>query len=136
MQGTRCQRLSARPSSPGQQGCRDAFLRCLVSGARTGAGIPVEILALANPGLQHHSPREPSFQDSQLLLQGGHEGLSPEGPGVTGELGAAVRLWRCLAGPAAQRIRHMCSEPCLCSAPCFLLLADGATLPPGQEGYF
>lgn len=81
-------------------------------------------------------PSGSCFQDSQLLLRGGSEGLSPEGPGVAGELGAAIRLWRCLAGPAARRIRHMCSEPCLCSAPCFLLLADGATLPPGQEGYF
>jgi len=75
-------------------------------------------------------PGEPSFQDSQLLLWGGSEGLSPEGPGVTGELRAALGLRQCLAGPAARRLSHTCSEPHLCSAPCFLLLADSATLSP------
>lgn len=38
-------------------------------------------------------PEEPCFQDLQLLLQAGSEGLSPEGPGVTSELRAAAGLW-------------------------------------------
>lgn len=136
MQGMRCQRLSARPSSLGRQGCRDTFLQGPVSGARTDTGMSVKILVFLDPGRQHHSLRSPVSRTLQLLLQGGSERLSPEGPGVISELRAAAGLWQCLAGPTAWRHSHTCNEPRLFSAPCFLLLADGTTLPPGREGYF
>lgn len=84
-------------------------------------------LAFSDPGLQHRSLGKP-FPG---LLQ-----RVPEGPGVIHELRAAAGLRRCLAGPVACRPSHMCIKPCLFSALCFLLLADGATFPPGQVGYF
>lgn len=130
VQGMGHQHPSARPRSLGQLSVRDTFLQGPVSGAKMGTGISVEIPAFTSPSLRHHSfPGEPPFQDSQLLLWTGRKGLSPEGSGVISELRAAVWLQQCLAGPVAWRHNHMCNEPQLFSAPCFLLLADGGTFP-------